>query len=532
MKRKTLVLPALAGVLALLASACGDSDGGDSDKDTISVGTTDQFAVSEDAPAPFDPTATYDVSTWSIMRNTFQTLVRPPRSGTEPELDAARKCEFTDQVGEQYRCTLREGLKFSNGNELTTEDVAFSVRRMLAIGGELGPANLLSNLDRVETPSDTEIVFHLKVPDATFPYKLATPAGAIVDSESYPEKGYKKGFDVVGSGPYEIESFESGASEAVLARNPNYGGTLDIKNEKIELRFYKSSEAMEKALTSGKIDVMNRTISPEQVDRLKQDQSDDVELVETPGQEIRYLVFNTDSDEVGKQAVRRAMAEVIDRKSLARDVYRRTTEPLYSMVPTGLPGHRNSFFNEYGDPKTDTARRTLQQAGIDTPVKLTLHYTTDHYGAVTAEEFKLLQKQLNATRLFDVDVKGVPWEKYRTDAKEGAYEVYGYGWFPDFPDPDSFIGPFFDKGNFLNMPYVNKEIRNNLLPKTRKETNRASTAEDLGRMQDIISDEVPLLPLWQGKQYIAAGDDITGVEWALNSSSSLQLWELERGVSG
>ena len=41
-----------------------------------------------------------------------------------------------------------------------------------------------------------------------------------------------------------------------------------------------------------------------------------------------------------------------------------------------------------------------------------------------------------------------------------------------------------------------------------------------------------MLPLWQGKQYIAARDDITGAEWALNSSSTLQLWELGRGVSG
>ncbi|AXK32224.1 peptide-binding protein [Streptomyces armeniacus] len=532
MKRKTLVLPALAGVLALLAAACGDSGGGDSGGGTIAVGTTDQFEVSEDSPAPFDPTATYDVGTWSVMRNTFQTLMRPPRSGTEPELDAAEKCEFSDQQGEQYRCTLRSGLKFSNGHELTTEDVKFSVLRMVDIGAELGPAGLLSNLDKVETPSDTEIVFHLKAPDATFPYKLATPAGAIVDSESYPKKGYKKGHEVVGSGPYKIDSFDAEGDKAVLARNPNYEGTLDVKNDKIELRSYDSSEAMEKALKNGTIDVMNRTISPEQVERLEKNDNDEIDLVESPGQEIRYLVFNTETPNGGEQAVRRAMARLVDRKSLARDVYRRTTEPLYSMVPTGLPGHRNSFFNEYGEPNTAAARRTLSSAGIDTPVKLTLHYTTDHYGAVTAEEFKLLQKQLNASGLFDVAIKGEAWDAYRTKAKEGKYEVYGYGWFPDFPDPDNFIGPFLEEDNFLNNPYANKEIRNTLLPKTRKETNRASTAADLGRMQDIISDEVPLLPLWQGKQYIAARDDITGVEWALNSSSSLQLWELERGVSG
>ena len=49
-------------------------------------------------------------------------------------------------------------------------------------------------------------------------------------------------------------------------------------------------------------------------------------------------------------------------------------------------------------------------------------------------------------------------------------------------------------------------------------------------MQDIVADDVPILPLWQGKQYVATRDDITGSEYAMNSSSTLQLWELGRGV--
>lgn len=531
MKRKTLVLPALTGVLALLATACGGSDEGDSGGDTIAVGTTDQFVVSEELPAPFDPAAAYDISSWNVMSNTFQTLLRPPRSGTEPEPDAAEKCDFADQGREQYRCKLRGGLKFSNGHKLTAEDVVFSMTRMLDIGFDIGPAGMLSNIDKVEALSDSEVVFHLKKPDATFPYRLATPAAAIVDSESYPRKGFKKGYEVAGSGPYKIDSFDAKGGKAALTKNSEYGGDLEIKNEAIDLRFYKNSRMMEKALKSGEIDVMNRTISPEQIERLEKDQDDEVELVETPGQEIRYLVFNTGSPNGGKQAVRRAMAEVIDRESLVRDVYRRTAEPLYSMVPTGLPSHQNSFFNKYGKPDLDAARSSLTSAGIDTPVKLTLNYTTDHYGAVTAKEFKLLQKQLNASGLFKVKIEGTQWDEYRRTAKAGEYEVYGYGWFPDFPDADNYVGPFFEKDNFLSLAYVNQEIRSKLLPKSRKETNRAATADELGRVQDITADEVPLLPLWQGKQYIAARDDITGLEWALNSSSSLQMWELARGVS-
>lgn len=48
-------------------------------------------------------------------------------------------------------------------------------------------------------------------------------------------------------------------------------------------------------------------------------------------------------------------------------------------------------------------------------------------------------------------------------------------------------------------------------------------------MQDIVAEDVPVLPLWQGKQYVAAADDISGVEWALNPSGELLLWELGTG---
>ncbi|MCF6523227.1 ABC transporter substrate-binding protein [Streptomyces sp. JJ36] len=532
MNRKTLVLPALAGLLAPALAACGGTSGGASGGDAIVVGTTDTFAVTEDSPAPFDPAAGYDVSAWNIMRNTFQTLVRPPRSGTEPEMEAAEKCEFTDEVGEQYRCTLREGLTFSNGHDLTAEDVEFSVRRMLDIGFELGPASLLSNIDRVQATSDTEVVFHLRKPDATFPYKLATPAAAILDSESYPRKSFREGYEIAGSGPYRIDSFDEEAGRAVLARNEDYEGTLDVRNDRIELRFFDSSRTMEKALRDGGIDVMSRSISPEQVVRLRNNDDDAIELVESPGQEIRYLVFDTSRSTAGQRAVRAAMAQVVDRKALVRDVYRRTAEPLYSMVPSGLVGHRNSFFNEYGEPDPAAARELLEEAGVETPVKLTLHYTTDHYGAVTRDEFEALRTQLDATGLFDTDIQGVPWKEYRPAAAEGAYEVYGFGWFPDFPDADNFIAPFLAEDNFLKLPYVSEEIREDVIPRTRRETNRAASAAAFGRAQDILARDVPLLPLWQGKQYLAAREDITGVEWALNSASVLQLWELGRGVQG
>ncbi|MFD1831561.1 ABC transporter substrate-binding protein [Streptomyces desertarenae] len=530
MNRKTLVVPAVVGLLAPLLAACGGEDAGGGNGGAIVVGTTDRIAATAETPAPLDPAAVYDVSTWNVFRNTFQTLLRLPRAGNQPEAEAAEECGFTDKRSARYRCTLREGLTFSNGHDLTAEDVVFSLERMTGIDDPGGPASLLDNLDRVEAPSEREVVFHLKKPDATFPYKLATPAAAIVDSEVYPADGLLEGYEIAGSGPYVLESFDADSGKVVLARNQKYRGGVEPANDRVELRFFKDSGALEEALRDGSVDVVNRTLSPEQIGRLESDRDDGVEVVEMSGQEIRYLVFATDDGTVGETAVRQAIAQVVNRGELVRDVYDRTAEPLYSIVPSGLTGHHNSFFNAYGEPDAKAARSTLERAGVRTPVEVELTYTTDHYGPATEKEFKTLAKQLNATGLFKATVKGVPWKTYLPTSRKQQYQIYGMGWFPDFPDPDNFVAPFFGEDNFLGSPYENSEIREQLIPRTRVKDQRDTAVEDFIRAQDIVAKEVPVLPLWQGKQYVAAREDITGVEWALNSASVLQLWELGRGV--
>lgn len=535
MNRKTLVLPAVVGLLAPVLAACGGSDSGDKDGEAIVVGTTDRFSASSEVPAPLDPAYSYDAGSWNMLRQTVQTLMRTPRGGGEPEPEAAQECGFTDAGNERYSCTLRKDMKFSNGDELTADDVKFSIERVLGLKSDSGSVGLLSNIDTIETQGDREVIFHLTSPDATFPQKLATPTAGIVDREIYDREKLRKGFQVDGSGPYTVETEVKNNQlvKAVFTANPEYKGSLKPKNDKVELHSFTDVNAMGKALESGKVDMMTRTMSPQQIKKYQGDQVENIKLVEMPGLEIRYLGFDTDAPAVREKAVRQAMAQLIDRGELTSTVYGTTAEPLYSLVPTTVTGHTNSFFNRYGEKSSlSKARALLEDAGINTPVKLTLNYTTDHYGSATEREFEEISRQLNESGLFETTTKGTKWDSYRPAELKGEYAVYGMGWFPDFPDADNFLAPFLDKDNFLASPYSNKTIQSQLIPESRREADRLAASDSIKKIQDIVAEDVPVLPLWQGKQYVAARDDITGVEWALNSSSVLQLWELSRGVSG
>ncbi|MGW4276832.1 ABC transporter substrate-binding protein [Streptomyces seoulensis] len=533
MNRKTLVLPAVVGLLAPVLAACGGSDSGSDSGDAIVVGTTDRFTASKDDPAPLDPAYAYDVGTWNILRQTVQTLMIQPKGDGDPVPEAAEKCGFTDSGNERYVCTLRSGLEFADGDEITASDVKYSIDRARGITTDTQVNSLLSTVDTVETRGDREVVFHLNTADATFPYKLSTPVAGIVNPKDYEKSKLRDGFAVDGSGPYTMKANVKNDEmvDAVFTKNPKYKGTLQVNNDKVQIRSFTDADAMGAALNKGDIDVMTRAMSPQQIQKLSNASGGNIDLVEMPGLEIRYLGFNTDAASVKDKAVRQAMAQIINRSALVAKVYGTQAEPLFSLVPATVTGHSNSFFNKYGDPSDSKARTLLNKAGVTTPVKLTLHYTTDHYGPATKQEFEILQQQLNASGLFDVSIQGTEWKVFRPAEQKGAYDVYGMGWFPDFPDPDNFIAPFLDKNNMLGSPYTNNKIRNELIPQSRRQADRLSASSSLTEIQDDVADDVPVLPLWQGKQYIAARDDITGAAYALNSSSTLQLWQLGRGVS-
>jgi peptide/nickel transport system substrate-binding protein len=537
MNRKLLVLPALLGVVTPLISGCGSSGGGSGGSGKpIVVGTTDSIQLTKDNPAPLDPATSYDSATWNVFYNSFQMLLTYPRGSTTPTPDAASTCDYTDTSGLTYRCTMREGLKFSNGDPLTAQDVKFSIDRMQKINWATGPASLISDVKSVSTPDDKTVVFQLKAADATFPFKLATPAAAIVDSKVYsPTKPYY-GFKLIGSGPYTLDSvtqdkqgdFEKGE----FSKNSNYKGILKLHNSKVELSMFADSNKMEAALKSGTIDVMSRTLAPQQIQELQSSTDQNLTLTEAPGGEARYLFLNTSSSDLKSVAVRKAIAMVIDRQEITRDVYKRTADPLYSVIPQGISGHVNSFYNKYGEPSVPEAKQELHKAGVTSKVALTINYRRDNGGTMNKPEAEAIAKQLNDSGLFDVTTKSEEWSAFLKAASQRKYQIFAISWLPDFPDPDNYIGPFFDKDNFLNLPYSSSEIQNGILPETRRMAERSTSTPDFQRAQDIIADDVPMLPLWQGKQYIVSRSDITGVEWALNSSTTTQFWELGRGVTG
>ncbi|MFG2354695.1 ABC transporter substrate-binding protein [Streptomyces sp. NPDC048521] len=482
---------------------------------TITVGTTD-------AVTALDPAGAYDAGSWALFSNVFQSLLTFEPGGAEPVPDAAKSCTFEGGGLKTYRCTLRDGITFPSGRAMTAEDVKFSFDRVKKINSDVGPASLFGTLGSVTADDARTVTFHLSSPDATFPLKVATGAGAIVDKDKYPADDLRADSGVDGTGPYTLASYTK--QKAALAPNTHYKGYLSGPGRPISLRYYADSRKLDDAWKARQVDVATRTLPPGVLSQLNP--SDPKQRVtESDSAETRNLYLNTRAGSpLHDVKVRRAMAWLINREELAATVYEGTVDPLYSLLPTGIVGHTTSFFDAYPTQSTEKARELLTEAGVTLPVRFTFGYGIGR--GAGAEEAAALKKQLEAGGLFKVDVKGYEWTDFQKRWAAGKMDAWAVGWVADYPDPDTFGAALVGTGSTMNTGYSNKLV-DHLILDSQQFADRSRAANDFRDIQADVAEDVPLIPLWQQVEYVVSTEDVGGGQYLSDGTGVFRLWRLE-----
>src|SRR6478752_3592313 len=489
--RLGLALGAFGASALLLAGCAGggggtsSSGGGEASGQPLIVGTTDKITS-------IDPAGSYDNGSFAVMNQIYPFLFNSQYGTADVTPDIAESGEFTSPT--EYTVKLKDGLKFANGHDLTASDVKFTFDRQVKIADPNGPSSLLGNLDSVAAPDDTTVVFTLNAgPDVTWEQILSSPAAPIVDEEVFSADAVTPDDDIVKgkafAGQYVIDSYK--VNELISYKpNSDYKGELPApENAGISVKYYADPSNLKLDIGNGDIDVAYRSLSATDIDDLKK--NDKVEIVDGPGGEIRYITFNFDTMNFGAKtddadpakalAVRQAMADLVDRPALAKDVYKDTYSPLYSYVPQGLAGATEPLKQMYGDgnggPSADKAKAVLQAAGVTTPVAINLQYNGEHYGPSSADEYAAIKSQLESSGLFTVNLQQTEWVQYQKDRAKDVYPMYQLGWFPDYSDADNYLTPFFSKDNFLVNHYDNKQVQD-LITKQVSETDSSARADE------------------------------------------------------
>lgn len=532
-----------AAVLALTLAACGGGNNGEgngaeegSAAESITIGTTDKVTT-------LDPAGSYDNGSFAVMNQVFPFLMNTPYGSPDVQPDIAESAEFTAPT--EYTVKLKSGLKWANGHDLTASDVKFTFDRQLAIADENGPSSLLYNLESTEVVDDTTVVFHLKSEnDQVFPQILSSPAGPIVDEEVFAADALTTDQEIVDGnafhGQYVITSYDFNELISYEAY-PDYQGILGAaKTPEVNVKYFADASNLKLEVQEGSIDVAFRSLSATDIEDLRGD--DSVKVVEGPGGEIRYITFNfntqpygaeqPDADPAKALAVRQAVADLIDRDTIADQVYKGTYTPLYSFVPAGLTGATESLKELYGDgqggPDAAKAAQRLADAGVETPVELNLQYSNDHYGPSSGDEYALIKDQLEADGLFTVNLQTTEWVQYSEDRTADVYPAYQLGWFPDYSDADNYLTPFFLTENFLSNHYSNPAVDELILKQavTADPDERASVIEEI---QNTVAQDLSTVPYLQGAQVAVVGATVDGAQDTLDASFKFRYGALTKG---
>ena len=535
--KRVFGLVAGTAAFALVLTGCAQSDDssdGGSASGSLIVGTTDKVTF-------LDPAGSYDNGSFAVMNQVYPFLLNSVQGTADVTPDIAESADFTSPT--EYTVVLKPDLKFANGNDLTASDVKFSFDRQLAIADENGPSTLLGNIDSVEAVDATTVVFTLKNPnDQTFAQILSSPAAPIVDEEVFSADSITPDKDIVDgnafAGQYTIASYDFNNLISFKA-NPEYQGNLGAaKTATISLKYYTDASNLKLDVQEGNIDVAHRSLSATDIADLQTNDKVKVEI--GPGGEIRYIVFNFDTQPFGATtpeadpakslAVRQAVADLVDRDEISEQVYKGTYLPLYSYVPDGLTGATTVLKDLYGDgeggPDADAATKVLSDAGVTTPVTLNLQYNPDHYGESSGDEYALVKSQLEESGLFTVNLQSTEWVQYSKDRTADVYPAYQLGWFPDYSDADNYLTPFFATDNFLSNHYDNPAV-NDMIVAQASETDADARTKMIEDIQAAVAADLSTVPLLQGSQVAVTGADVSGA--TLDGSFKFRYGSLVKG---
>lgn len=501
-------------------------------ENTITVGTILK-------PRTIDPADSYEAAGLIIIYNLGETLYTYKLGTTELEPRLAIAFPKISEDGLTYTIPIRQGVKFHDGTAFNAQAMAFSLNRFIKNGGE--PSFLLSDtVKSVEATGEWELKVTLQKPFAAFPSLLAFPGACAVSPKTYeigegkfiPEK-------FAGTGPYKLASFNSDSLRLELFAD--YWGEKP-RNEGIDLQLYPSNPAnLFNAFRTKAIDVAYQSLLPQQVKKLKAyAEKGEGQVIEASGSVVNFMTLNMNSDPLKQKLVRQAIASLVDRQLLNERILQGQGEALYSMIPMSFEAYKPVFQTEYGDHNIEKARQLLQQAGYskENPVTVEIWHSS---GSITASIVAALLKALSKRDLdgmIQFQPNSIASAAFFKNVGKGLYESAISNWYPDFLDPDNYIYPFLDcaKGSTTKGceeggsqgqgSFYYSEEMNQLIDQQRKESDPAKRNEIFGRIQTLLAQDVPYIPLWQTKDFAFAQNGIKGV--FINPSQTFPFWTIER----
>ena len=362
-----------------------------------------------------DPHVASTVSSFFVLANVVEGLTV---MNDDIELTPQLATEWVQSDdGTTWTFTLREGVMFSNGEEMTSEHVLFSMNRILNPDTGSGRVASVGGEDAVWEAIDTYTVsVTTPEPNAVLPILLSGSGSEIVHPDSVDENGVI--VVPIGTGPFIIEDLD-GTISLTLAKNENYWQEGLPLLDAVEVSVIQEDAAREAALLGGEVDFIT-TVAPQAVEALESDENVVVQIA--PALSYRYIGLNVTREPFDDVRVRQAIAYAIDRQQLceAGDFGLCTT--LNGPVDTASP-----WYFDYApyEQDLDKARELLAEAGYPDGFEMELLPTSTY--SDTVRQAQVLQAQLAAVGI-TTTINAPEWAEWLELEGNFMYDGYICSW--------------------------------------------------------------------------------------------------------
>ena len=524
-KLKKLCAVVLAATLATsLFIGCGDSS---SNSGSSSSNQQLVFNLGED-PETMDPTLNNSSGAGTMILNAFEGLMVLDEND-QPVEGTAESMEVSED-GLVYTFKIREDAKWSDGEAVTADNFKYSWLRALNKETAAEYAYQLFYIKNAEKFYNGEATAEevginvidektlevtLETPTAYFPQLLAfttyvplredivsaNPEGWATNPETY-----------VSNGPFKLVQWDM-KDQLVFEKNENYWDKDSVKLESLTFKLVTDDTTAYSELKAGNFDMVNSVPTNEIEPGIEEG------LVHVnPKLGNYYFAINvgkqdTLSEDVkevlNNKLVRQALNLAIDRQEIIDNVGKAEQIPAYSFVPQGITDENGNDFasKEYYDPSDmegniAKAKELLKEAGYENGNGIpTIELMYNSEGA-HKDICQIIQQNWEEIGV-NVELTNQEWAVFLNTRQQGDYQIARHGWIGDYIDPMTFLDLWVT--GFSNARY------DELIAAAKVETDSAKRLEMLREAEDILMDEMPILPIYYYTTVTAANENVKGV---------------------
>lgn len=482
-----------------------------------------------------DPALNTAVDGSTVIGNAFEGLYKLDENN-QPVPATAESCDISED-GLVYTFHIRKDAAWSDGNDVTAQDFANAWIRALNPKTAAESAYQLYYIEGGEefnTKDGTEENVGIKViDDKTLEVTLSKPTAYFLELtttaiympirkdiiDEYENKWTKKADTYISNGPFKMIEYNMKDSY-VFVPNEYYYDKDKVKIKKLTFKMVTDATSSYAALKNGELTSIDTVPISEIASGLE---AGTVKIYPQIG--TYFYVINVDKnsgylDEEVKKAlsnklVRHALNLALDRRKLVDEVVKGSQTPAYSYVSQGIINEDGSEYSnkEYWNSEkydVEGAKKLLKEAGYPNGEGLPtfeLLYNSTENNKLIAEAIQQMWAEVGVK----ATLKNEEWAVFQDSRKNGNYEIARHGWTGDYADPMTFLDMWVTNGASNDAGFANSEY-DSLIAKAKNETNVSLRSEYLRKAEDILMDEMPVLPMYYYTQVKGISLDVKDIK--------------------